>query len=108
MAQDVEEGTLVAEDGSVLWVIVRNKNNLLGFDAGTVGNMIVIPTVTRVPDTVDYISGTITVRGSVIPLIDLRTYTGPPSGAQEIEDFCSLMDQRLADHEGLGFASILG
>ena len=43
MTQDVEEGQVVAEDGSLLWVIVRNKNNLLGFDAGTVGNMIAIP-----------------------------------------------------------------
>lgn len=92
----VEEGTSVED--SVLWVIVRSNNNLLGFDASNVGNMIAIPKITYIPDSIDYMSGTITVRGSIIPLVDLRVYTGQPSGAQEIDSFCALMDQRLSDH----------
>jgi purine-binding chemotaxis protein CheW len=99
MTQDVEAGESLTEDSSLLWVIVRSHNNLLGFDANTVGNMIAIPKVTRTPDSVGYLSGTITVRGSIIPLIDLRVYTGQPSGNKEIDDFCELMDQRLGDHQ---------
>ena len=89
----------VAEDIAALWVIVRCNKNLLGFNANLVGNMIALPKITHVPDCVHYMSGTITVRGAVIPLIDLRVFTGQPSAAQEVEEFCALMDQRLADHE---------
>jgi len=86
------------EDGSSLWVIVRAKDNLFGFDATIVGNMIALPKINRVPDSVEYMPGTITVRGAVIPLIDFRVYTGKISAIKEIDDFCSLMDQRLNDH----------
>jgi len=99
MGEVVDEVSGVAEDGLLLWVIVRSHNNLLGFDASIVGNMIAIPPITRVPEAAAYVSGTISVRGSIIPLVDLRVYTGQPSGRQEIEDFCTLMDLRLSDHE---------
>ena len=96
---NVELAETVEEESSALWVIVKSKNNLFGFDANIVGNMIAIPKVTHVPDGMDYIPGTITVRGSIIPLVDLRVYTGLPSANRDIDDFCQLMDQRLSDHE---------
>jgi len=87
------------EDASSLWVIVRCNQNLIGFDADCVGNMIALPKVTRVPGTDDFMSGTITVRGSIIPLIDLRVYTGQKSADEEVDEFDKLMDQRLLDHQ---------
>ncbi|MCF6178493.1 MAG: chemotaxis protein CheW [Geopsychrobacter sp.] len=98
MTSNVEDSQSNVEEGPLLWVIVRSSNNLLAFDASIVGNMIAIPKITHVPDNVAYMSGTITVRGSIIPLVDLRIYTGQPSGDQELDDFCQLMDQRLSDH----------
>lgn len=96
---DVNDAIANIEDVSSLWVIVRCNQSLLGFDATYVGNMIALPQVTRVPGTDDYMSGTITVRGSIIPLIDLRVYTGQKSAEAEIDEFHELMDQRLADHQ---------
>jgi purine-binding chemotaxis protein CheW len=99
MTEDIELEAEVDGEIAPLWVVVKSKHNLFGFDAGIVGNMIAIPKVTRVPDGIDYMPGTITVRGSIIPLIDFRIYTGQPSANQDIDDFCQLMDQRLKDHQ---------
>lgn len=99
MTKNIEDRKAFEEESSLLWVIVRCSNNILGFDASTVGNMIAIPKVTRIPSSIDYMSGTITIRDSIIPLVDLRIYTGQLSGEQEIDDFCLLMNNRLIDHQ---------
>jgi len=100
MAEDIGfDEEIFDDDNSSLWVIVRIKNNLFGFEANIVGNMIALPRITSVPDSEEYMPGTITVRGSVIPLVDFRVYTGQISAIQEIDDFCKLMDQRLGDHQ---------
>ncbi|WP_321391539.1 chemotaxis protein CheW [uncultured Desulfuromusa sp.] len=85
-----------ADDIDTLWVIVRCGKNLYGFDANLVGNMIALPQVTRIPDSINYMSGTISVRGMIIPLIDLRAYFGHKSADLVVEEF---WDQRLADHK---------
>ena len=85
-----------ADDITALWVIVRCGKSLFGFDAGLVGNMIALPKVTWIPDSINYMSGTISVRGMIIPLIDLRTYFGQKSADLVVEEF---WDQRLADHQ---------
>lgn len=99
MAENYDVEEVYEDENSSLWVIVRIKNNLFGFDATIVGNMIALPKITYVPDSENHMPGTITVRGSVIPLVDFRVYTGKISAIQEIEDFCQLMDQRLSDHQ---------
>ena len=99
MSEHANATEKVETDGSLLWVIVRSSNNLFGFDSSQIGNMIAIPEITYVPGSVDYMPGTITIRDTVHPLIDLRVYTGQPSARKEIEEFCDLMDQRLRDHQ---------
>lgn len=99
MTKNIEIGPALDKAKSLLWVIVKSDKNLFGFDANFVGSMLVTPTITRVPNRINYMLGTITVRDSVIPLVDLRVYTGRPSATQEIDIFCQLMDQRLNDHQ---------
>jgi len=90
------EATAQVDGVTSLWVIVRSNKNLFGFDANLVGKMIALSKVTHGPAIINYMAGTITVRGAVIPLIDLRVYSGEPSADQEVADFCALMDQRTA------------
>ncbi len=99
MYDNINSSEMTEKNGSLLWVIIRSNNSLFGFDAGKVGNMIAIPTITHVPGSIDYMPGTITIRDKIHPLIDLRIYTGQPSAEQEIQEFCDLMDQRLCDHQ---------
>lgn len=99
MTEDIEYEEDVGEENLALWVIVKSGNNLFGFDASIVGNMLVIPEITHIPGEIEYMPGTITVRGSILPFVDLRVYTGQKSAEQEIDEFCQLMDQRLSDHQ---------
>jgi purine-binding chemotaxis protein CheW len=47
-----------------------------GIDVLTVREIIRIPTVTRMPNTADYVDGIINLRGTVVPIISLRRRFG--------------------------------
>ena len=80
------------------WVIFTLKGSLMAISAENVQSMVSAPEAAAVPYTPPYVRGVINLRGVVVPLVDLRTRLGMPSFLTEIEDFCSLMDQREQDH----------
>lgn len=69
-----------AADESEQLVVLELANELYGVDIGAVNTIIRMQEVTRIPRTPDYVEGVINLRGSIIPVIDLRTRFGLPAG----------------------------
>lgn len=80
------------------WAIVSLKGQSFAISALDVQEMLIVPTVARIPQTPDYVRGVLNLRGKVMPLIDARKRLGMTSSLDEVEEFCELMQQREQDH----------
>lgn len=80
------------------WVIFSIKNTLFAISACNVQSMVAMPPVVQVPYTPDYVRGVVNLRGRVIPVIDLRTRLGMKSFLLDVEEFCTMLEQRERDH----------
>ena len=80
------------------WVVFMLHRSQMAIPAEYVQSMVVASEPSKVPNAAEYIRGVINLRGTIVPLIDLRVRLGMPSFLTEIEGFCSLMDQREQDH----------
>jgi purine-binding chemotaxis protein CheW len=59
-------------------VVFRLANEFYGVDIGEVNTIIRMQEVTDIPQTPDFVEGVINLRGSIIPVIDLRKRFGLP------------------------------
>ncbi|MBO8142023.1 MAG: chemotaxis protein CheW [Firmicutes bacterium] len=66
-------------------VVFRLAGELYGVDIQQVREIIRVPEVTRVPRTPDFVEGVINLRGSVIPVLDLRKRFRLPAGEADRE-----------------------
>src|SRR5690625_7121616 len=64
-------------------VVFELELELYGVDIHQVQEIIRVPQITRVPRTPDFVEGVINLRGSVIPILDLRKRFGFPPGGEE-------------------------
>lgn len=62
--------------GSVLYITFRLDKELLALEVSRVREVLDLCPITRVPRTPEYMRGVINLRGSVIPVIDLRLKFG--------------------------------
>ena len=83
---------------STTWVIVEVYRREFAVPAACVRELMSIPDVTAVPLRRPQDRGVINLRGSIIPLIDLRKHFGWPSVPEELDAFYQLMNQREQDH----------
>lgn len=74
------------------------KESQYAISAKYVSNMVAVPSTRPVPHAPPYVRGIINLRGKVLPLVDLRIRLGYNSALSEINDFCSMLDQREQDH----------
>jgi len=81
------------------WVIFRLKEQRLALSSVDVQEMLALPKVTAVPNAPDHVRGMINLRGSVMPLLDLRRRLGLPSSLQEMEELIELLVKREEDHK---------
>jgi purine-binding chemotaxis protein CheW len=81
------------------WVIIDSAGSLFGIPALAVQSMVIMPQVAAIPQAPDHIRGVTTLRGRVLPLVDLRVRFGKVSLARHVEELCGLLAQRRADHE---------
>jgi chemotaxis signal transduction protein len=81
------------------YIVFSLNKKRMAISSENIQSMVITPEASFVPHTPDYVRGVVNLRGSVIPLIDLRMRLGMPSFLEEIKDFCSLMDQREQDHK---------
>lgn len=80
------------------WVVFMLHTTQMAISAEHVQSMVVVSEPSKVPNASDHVRGVINLRGTIVPLIDLRVRLGMPSFLAEVEEFCSLMDQREQDH----------
>ena len=66
-------------------VIFELGNELYGIDIASVEGIVKMQEITRLPYTPDYMEGVTNLRGSVLPIIDLRKRFGMPV-AEETKD----------------------
>jgi chemotaxis signal transduction protein len=74
------------------------ESRLFAISAANIRQMVMMPEVTAVPGLPPFIQGVITLRGDVIPLINLRVRIGMASAQDETDRFCTLMDAREQEH----------
>ncbi len=79
-------------------LIMRAGPTLFALGAGDVREMVSTPEVRSVPNVPPFVRGVINLRGSVMPIVDLRRRLGMTSGAQEAEQLAELLAARLQDH----------
>ncbi|MFN7913932.1 MAG: chemotaxis protein CheW [Vicinamibacterales bacterium] len=84
-----------ALDSSVLF---RLGSQLYAFSAVSVSEMVPLTNIHAVPDRAPYIRGLINLRGSVLPVLDLRLRLGLPSALEELEALIAVFDAREQDH----------
>lgn len=74
-------------------------------EVGKVREVLEFTEITRVPRTRDYMKGVINLRGSVVPVIDLRRKFGLPDGRQTVDTSIVVMELDLGG-EGVVLGTI--
>jgi purine-binding chemotaxis protein CheW len=62
----------------------RLKDELFALDIGKVREVLDFTSITKVPQTPDYMRGVINLRGSVVPVVDLRLKFGMPMSEKTV------------------------
>lgn len=71
---------LALDEASEQLVVMKIANEFYGVDIGAVNTIIRMQEITAIPKTPDFVEGVINLRGSIIPVIDLRKRFGLPVG----------------------------
>lgn len=58
------------------YLTFKLEDELFGLDIGKVREVLDFPAITKIPQTPDYMRGVINLRGSVVPVVDLRSKFG--------------------------------
>ena len=80
------------------WLIFSMAGNYFAVNIEVVKEMVQLYRATPIPNTPDYILGTMRLRDRIIALIDLRIFLGMESMEMEKQALIELMDQRERDH----------
>lgn len=80
------------------WVVVQVKGQQFALPSCDLRQLVVVDRITPVAKTPPHIRGVVSLRGQVIPVVDLRKRLGFPSAPEEANAFCELMAQREQDH----------
>lgn len=81
-----------------MWVIIEIQRRRFAVAVNHLIQILTAPAVTAVPGLPEFVRGVITLRGAVMPLVDLRSRLGIPPAAEEIAALCRLLDAREGDH----------
>jgi purine-binding chemotaxis protein CheW len=90
--------TNVADAAEMPWVLARVGDGLFALTTTEVREMVSTPRVTAVPEAPPHVRGIINLRGTVMPLVDLRRRFGKHSRLEEAEALVDLLKQREQDH----------
>jgi chemotaxis signal transduction protein len=89
---------MIEQSQETPWVLVRVRDQFFGLPATHVREMADMPKVTRAPDVPDYVLGLITLRGQVIPTVDLRRRMGVATLDQDLADLVRELDVGEQEH----------
>jgi len=90
---------VVTTDSAVLHLTFRLEKELLALDVSRVREVLDLCPITRVPRTPDFMRGVINLRGSVIPVIDLRQKFGMSRTESTIDARIVVMEINLKGKE---------
>ena len=80
-------------------VLFRLGNELHALPVNVVREMVRALPAARVPGSQHYMRGVINLRGTILPLLDLRLMLGMTGAMADVEALCELLEQRQRDHE---------
>lgn len=85
------------------YLTFKLDNEVFALDVATVREVLDFTTVTRIPRTPEFMRGVINLRGSVVPVVDLRLAFGMSATEKTVNTCIIVMEVRLE-----GEASIIG
>lgn len=80
------------------YVLFEAGKGLYAVSAEFVQEMLILPPVVRVPNMPPEIRGVISLRGSILKLIDLRLVLGVASAQSDVDSLIQLLNDREQDH----------
>ncbi len=80
------------------WVLAKVGDGLFALTTSEVREMVSTPHVVAVPEVPPHVRGIINLRGTVMPLVDLRRRFGKQSRADEAEALVAMLKQREQEH----------
>jgi chemotaxis signal transduction protein len=81
------------------WVLLGLSKEIYGLPARYVREMIKAPNATRVPMMPPHVRGVINLRGSVMPVVDLRLLLGMESSSNALDELIDNLNKREQDHK---------
>lgn len=84
---------------TILYLTFRVDTELLAFEVSQVREVLDLYSITRVPKAPEYMKGVINLRGTVIPVIDLRLKFGMSRTETTIDARIVLVEFKLDEHE---------
>ena len=77
------------------WVIFRIDKNLWALSGTCVQEMLMVPTINKIPELPGYFRGVMNLRGRIMPVVDMRMFLGLSSN---VEGMRTMMAARKQDH----------
>lgn len=81
-------------------------SSIFAFDVSRIQEILKMKPITRIPRAPDYISGVINLRGSVLPVIDVRIKFGMPTKASD-ENTCIIVVNTNIDGQKLKLGALV-
>jgi purine-binding chemotaxis protein CheW len=81
--------------GTSQFLTFKLDQEIFALDIGTVREVLDVTAVTRVPRTPDYMRGVINLRGSVVPVLDLRLKFGKTRAEQTVNTCIIIVEVEL-------------
>ena len=88
-----------AAEDKTLWAIVTIGKELFAIRLQDIQTMVALPPVTALPRAPACVRGVMNLRGSVVPVVDLRKRLGMVSLPAEMDDLISMLNKREEDHK---------
>ena len=84
--------------GTTQYLTYKLADEVFALDIGKVREVLDFTTVTKVPRTPEFMRGVINLRGSVVPVVDLRLKFGMPKPEKTV-DTCVIITEVTVDNE---------
>ncbi len=82
---------------TALYLTFQLEEELFALDVSQVREILDLTSITKVPKAPEFMLGVINVRGSVVPVVDLRTKFGLPMTDTTVDTRIIIMETRLGD-----------
>jgi len=107
--QEVATAAVAASEAIAQMVTFRIAKEEFAFEMEHVREILRVQAPKQVPDVPDYVLGVLTVRGQILPIVDLRRLLHQPSLAEEFEGSCRTIREqyeRWIEQTGSGHADL--